>query len=173
MTPNRPAIASAGLLAVLLLLALPGSAKIARTTPPVDRIVVYKHQRKLALLAGGKEIKVYRVGLGTEPVGAKRRQGDHRTPEGVYVLDARNEQSHYYKALHISYPGPQDREFAKQHGVLTGGDIMLHGTPAEFAPPRESDPPYDWTDGCIAVRNREMDEILRMVAVGTPIEIRP
>ena len=158
---------------VLLTWTLPGLAKIARTAPAVDRIIVYKHQRKLAFMAEGKEIKVYRIGLGTEPVGAKQRQGDHRTPEGVYVLDARNDQSHYYKSLHISYPAAQDIEFARKHGVPAGGDIMLHGTPAEFAPPKESDPPYDWTDGCIAVRNREMDEVLRMVAVGTTIEIRP
>lgn len=160
-------------LTVAVALAVCGIVRAETTVSSVDRIIVYKHRRRMVLLSGGREIKSYSVALGMEPVGAKRREGDHRTPEGLYFLDARNDRSHYYKAFHISYPGPKDREFARKHRVPPGGDIMLHGTPAEFAPPEGQNTPDDWTDGCIAVRNTEMDELLQLVAVGTPIEIRP
>ena len=141
-------------------------------SPSVDRIVVYKHQRRMVLLAHGRPLKSYRVALGLDPIGAKHREGDHRTPEGTYVLDWRNDQSKYYKSLHISYPSPEDLKRAEHAGVRPGGAIMLHGTPPEFAAPK-GQKPYDWTEGCIAVTNPEMDEILKLVAVGTPIEIRP
>src|SRR5205809_236920 len=93
----------------------------------VDHLVVYKHEHRLVLLSEGKEAKSYRVALGGNPVGPKVQQGDHRTPEGFYVLDARNPNSHFYKAFHISYPNRQDVAAAKKRGVSPGGDIMLHG----------------------------------------------
>jgi murein L,D-transpeptidase YafK len=139
----------------------------------VDRVVVYKSQRKLVLLAQGKEVKSYRVALGGEPVGPKTRQGDHRTPEGSYVLDARNPNSQYYKAFHISYPNVNDRAAAKELGVSPGGDIMLHGLPKKYAWVGKSQFLHDWTDGCIAISDEEMDEIWKLVRVGTPIEIKP
>jgi murein L,D-transpeptidase YafK len=94
-----------------------------------DRLVVYKQERKLVLLSQGKELRSYKVALGSEPVGPKTRQGDHRTPEGFCVLDARNPTSHFYKAFHISYPNPKDIAAAKKLGVSPGSDIMLHGLP--------------------------------------------
>ncbi len=139
----------------------------------VDSVVVYKQQRKLVLLSKGKEVKTYRVALGGEPVGPKRQKGDHRTPEGSYVLDSRNANSHFYKAFHISYPNQQDIAAAKKLRVSPGGDIMLHGLPKEYAWVGKAHALHDWTDGCIAVTNEEMDEIWKLVRVRTPIEIKP
>jgi murein L,D-transpeptidase YafK len=154
-------------------LLLCGFALADDSTFHVDRIVVYKQQRKMVLFGHGKEIKQYRIALGEEPVGPKQREGDHRTPEGSYFLDARNAHSQFYKAYHISYPNAEDRETAKKLGMAPGGAIMLHGTPKEFLPQKVGDPPNDWTDGCIAVTNEEMDELWAVVPVGTPIEIKP
>lgn len=149
-----------------------GSVSFAEPPTPIDRIVVYKHQRQMVLLSEGRQVKVYRVALGIDPLGPKRREGDHRTPEGSYVLDARNEHSQYYKSFHISYPGPRDLARARKLGYRPGGAIMVHGTPSAFAAPIGSQPD-DWTEGCIAVTNQEMDELWKMVDVGTPIDIRP
>ena len=139
----------------------------------VDRVVVYKRERKLVLLSQGKELRSYKVALGGEPVGPKTRQGDHRTPEGSYVLDSRNPNSQFYKAFHISYPNSKDIAAAKKSGVSSGGDIMLHGLPKEYAWVGKAHVLHDWTNGCIAVTNEEMDEIWKLVRVGTPIEIKP
>ncbi len=139
----------------------------------VDRLVVYKHERKLVLISGGRELRSYRVALGGEPTGPKIRQGDHRTPEGSYVLDSRNPNSNFYKAFHISYPNPKDMAQAKKFGFSPGGEIMLHGLPKEYAFVGKAHTLHDWTDGCIAVSNEEMDEIWKLVRVGTPIDIRP
>ncbi len=139
----------------------------------VDKVVVYKHERKLVLLSQGKEIKSYRVALGGSPVGPKTRQGDHRTPEGSYELDSRNANSQFYKAFHISYPNSKDIAAAKKLGVSPGGDIMLHGLPKTYAWVGKAHTLHDWTDGCIAVSNEEMDEIWKLIRVGTPIEIKP
>jgi murein L,D-transpeptidase YafK len=107
------------------------------------------------------------------PTGPKVRQGDHRTPEGSYVLDSRNPNSHFYKAFHISYPNSKDIAAAKKLGANPGGDIMLHGLSKEYAFVGKAQGLHDWTDGCIAVSNEEMDEIWTLVRVGTPIEIKP
>jgi murein L,D-transpeptidase YafK len=144
-----------------------------KPTVVVDRLVVYKSERKLVLLTQGKEIRTYKVALGSEPVGPKTRHGDHRTPEGVYTLDSRNPNSHFYKAFHISYPNPKDIATAKKLGLSPGGDIMLHGLPKEYAWVGKAHTLRDWTDGCIAVTNEEMDELWKLVPVGTPIEIKP
>lgn len=144
-----------------------------KPTVVVDHLVVYKSERKLVLLNQGKEISSYKVALGSEPVGPKTRQGDHRTPEGVYTLDSRNSNSHFYKAFHISYPNPKDIATAKKLGVSPGGDIMLHGLPKEYAWVGKAHTLHDWTDGCVAVTNEEMDELWKLVPIGTPIEIRP
>lgn len=139
----------------------------------VDRVVVYKHEHRLVLLSRGKELRSYRVALGGEPIGPKTRQGDHRTPEGSYVLDSRNANSHFYKAFHVSYPNPMDIAAARKLGVSPGGDIMLHGLAKEYAFVGKTQALHDWTDGCVAVSNEEMDEIWKLVRVGTPIEIKP
>jgi murein L,D-transpeptidase YafK len=138
-----------------------------------DRVVVYKSERKLVLLSHGKEVRLYKVALGSEPVGPKTRHGDHRTPEGIYTVDSRNPNSHFYKAFHISYPNPTDIATAKKLGVSPGGDIMLHGLPKEYAWVGKAHALHDWTDGCVAVTNEEMDELWKLVPVGTPIEIKP
>ena len=139
----------------------------------VDRVIVYKHERRLVLLSRGKELRSYKVALGSEPVGSKTQQGDHRTPEGSYTLDSRTPDSHYYKAFHVSYPNSKDVAAARKLGVSPGGDIMLHGLPKEYAWVGKSHRLHDWTDGCIAVTNEEMDELWNLVRVGTPIEIKP
>lgn len=159
----------------LLLLAalLTSAAAQPDAQPHVDRVLVVKHDRVLRLLSGDKVIKEYKVALGGNPVGPKQRQGDHRTPEGVYVLDSRNAHSHYYKALHISYPGTADRTNAQRLHVSPGGDVYVHGLPNGYGFVGSAHRLHDWTDGCIAVTDEEMDEIWKLVPNGTPIEIRP
>jgi len=168
-TPNRMKI----FVTVILLLVSSIASFAEDSAVKVDKLVVYKHERKLVLLSHDKEVKTYRVALGGEPVGPKTRYGDHRTPEGSYVLDSRNPNSHFYKAFHISYPNATDVANAKKLGVSPGGDIMLHGLPKEYAWVGKEHTHADWTDGCIAVANEEMDELWKLVPVGTPIEIKP
>jgi murein L,D-transpeptidase YafK len=149
---------------------------LAQTTPKqlhADRVVVLKKERTLQLLSQGKVIKTYKVALGGDPVGAKARQGDHKTPEGEYVLDARNAHSQFYKSIHISYPSARDRAAARKKGVSPGGDVFVHGLPNGYGWVGAGHREKDWTDGCIAVTNQEIDEIWLAVADGTPIEIRP
>ncbi|MGA7693880.1 MAG: L,D-transpeptidase family protein [Candidatus Sulfotelmatobacter sp.] len=138
-----------------------------------DRIVVMKKKRTLELFSQGSVIKTYKVALGGDPVGPKTRQGDHKTPEGVYVLDFRNAHSQFYKSIHISYPNPHDRALARQKGVSAGGDVFVHGLPNGYGVIGAAHRLRDWTDGCIAVTNEEMDEIWKAVPDGTPIEIKP
>ena len=139
----------------------------------VDHLVVYKSQHKLVLLSRGKEVRSYKIALGADQVGPKTRQGDHRTPEGSYILDAQNPASHFYKAFHISYPNSKDTANARKLGASPGGDIMVHGLAKEYAWVGKSHALHDWTDGCIAVTNEEMDELWKWVRVGTPIDIKP
>jgi len=137
-----------------------------------DRVVVLKSERKLMLMKDGQVLKTYRVSLGANPVGPKIHQGDHKTPEGEYILDRHNSHSQYYRSIHISYPSQVDRERAHRLGLSPGGDVFMHGLPNDYKPaPNEN--PGDWTDGCIAVTDTEMDEIWRAVPDGTPIEIKP
>ena len=138
-----------------------------------DRVLVFKHQRVLRLLDNGKTIREYKVALGGSPVGPKTQQGDHKTPEGIYVLDSRNSHSQYYKSLHISYPTPRQRLEARRRGVSAGGDVFIHGLPNGYRGVGEAHRLRDWTDGCVAVTDPEMDEIWEIVRNGTPVEIRP
>lgn len=127
------------------------------------------------LLIDDQPIRSYRISLGENPVGHKQQEGDERTPEGDYLLDWRNPNSSFYKSIHVSYPNAQDRARAKQRGVDPGGMIMIHGRPnwlTSAVVAREYDG-ADWTDGCIAVTNEEMEEIWQLVADGTPIRILP
>ena len=138
-----------------------------------DRVVVLKKNRTLELMSGGKVIKSYKVALGGEPVGPKGRQGDHKTPEGLYILDSRNAHSQFHKSMHISYPNARDRRQARAQGVSPGGDVFVHGLPNGYGWAGTAHRMKDWTDGCIAVTNEEIEEIWNAVADGTPIEIQP
>jgi murein L,D-transpeptidase YafK len=138
-----------------------------------DKILVEKAKRVLTLYSGDEPIKKYRVALGKNPLGHKVREGDKKTPEGVYYVDYRNSDSRFYKALHISYPNKNDIRQARSLGISPGSHIMIHGLKKEL----EWTGPYhrvmDWTDGCIAVTNYEIQEIWDMVPDGTPVEIVP
>src|SRR3984957_8854838 len=149
------------------------AAPAAAPAPHADRVLVLKNERTLQLLRRGKVVKTYKVALGGDPVGPKTRQGDHKTPEGVYVLDFRNAHSQFYKSIHISYPNEHDRAEARRHGVSPGGDVFVHGLPNGYAAVGAAHRLKDWTDGCVAVTDEEIDEIWRTVPDGTPIEIRP
>src|SRR5579864_6206630 len=138
-----------------------------------DRVVVLKKERALQLVNQGRVIKMYKVALGGDPVGPKTRQGDHKTPEGIYVLDSRNAHSQFYKSIHISYPNATDRAAARRKDVSPGGDVFVHGLPNGYGWVGASHRLKDWTDGCVAVTNQEIDEIWQAVPNGTPIEIRP
>jgi hypothetical protein len=138
-----------------------------------DRVIVLKKERVLQLLDQGKVIRTYKVALGRVPAGPKTEQGDHKTPEGIYVLDSRNPHSRFYKSIHISYPNARDRAAARERGVSPGGDVFVHGLPNGFAWIGAAHRARDWTDGCIGVTDVEIDEIWLAVADGTPIEIRP
>ena len=138
-----------------------------------DRIVVEKAARTLSLYRDGQLLKTYRVALGRNPKGHKERQGDSRTPEGTYVIDFRKPDSRFHRALHISYPSAEDRRRARARGVHPGGDIMIHGLPNGTGAIGAAHRLRDWTDGCIAVTNEEIEEIWRLVPNGTKIEIRP
>ena len=128
-------------------------------------MLVSKKNREMVLLRGESVLRTYRIALGREPVGPKRQEGDGRTPEGRYTIDWRNAKSKYYLSLHISYPDAADVARAREAGVDPGGDIMIHGLPDGAR--REG----DWTQGCIAVTDEEMDEIWGLVGDGTPIWI--
>jgi len=161
---------------VLGVISLCGSGPAQSGTPlalHADRVLVRKKERSLELLSQGKVIKTYKVALGGDPIGPKARKGDHKTPEGIYVLDSRNSRSQFYKSIHISYPNARDRAAARHLGVSPGGDVFVHGLPNGYRLVGASHRLKDWTDGCIAVTDEEMDEIWAAVADGTPIEIRP
>jgi murein L,D-transpeptidase YafK len=141
--------------------------------PHADRIIVHKQTRTMELMHAGQVIKTYKVALGGEPVGPKTRQGDHRTPEGVYVIDSRNAQSQFHRSLHISYPSAADREHARKLGVPLGGDIYIHGLPNGYGFIGAAHRARDWTDGCIAVTDQEIEQIWLHVDNGAPVEIQP
>ncbi len=139
----------------------------------VDLIRVDKSERRMQLLRKGEVVRLYRISLGSNPAGHKQKEGDGRTPEGRYRIDWRNPRSKFYRSLHISYPNTQDRRAARLMGVSPGGAIMIHGLPNGWGWAAPFLAPLDWTDGCIAVRDSEMDEIWNAVRDGTPIEILP
>lgn len=138
-----------------------------------DRILVLKSERKLMLLSQGKVLREYRVALGFNPVGPKQQEGDGRTPEGLYVIDWRNPHSQFHLSLHVSYPTAEETARARKRGMKPGGMIMIHGLGPQAASLASVHTLTDWTNGCIAVNNQEIEEIWRLVPDGTPIEIRP
>lgn len=149
-----------------------------RAEQPITMIKVYKAKRTLELLHQDQIIKTYDMRLGFDPIGHKVKEGDGKTPEGRYMIDWRNPKSQFYKSLHISYPNAADKAKAKQLNVSPGGDVMIHGSAnnaqiKKLPKLMEYLPREDWTWGCVAVRNVDMDEIWKLVDDGTTIEIFP
>ena len=172
-------IVSRGFSAVFVLATLVSSAAADTPNPAVagpghaDYVLVDKSDRKLYLFKAGRVLREFDVSLGQMPNGPKQREGDFRTPEGKYTLDARNANSDFFLSIHVSYPDESDRARARAQGVDPGGQIMIHGWPNE---PKYDQRRYqitDWTDGCIAVSNSDMVDIWLMTRESTPIEIRP
>ncbi|HZD24766.1 MAG TPA: L,D-transpeptidase family protein [Alphaproteobacteria bacterium] len=198
---NRRSLLRCGLLAVCAALALGADAARAAPADPLtalerrveaisqrvasleepgpivplkaDVVVVEKRKRRLTLYRNGRVLHSYRIALGWQPQGRKLREGDGRTPEGTYALDWRNPDSAFHRSIHVSYPNAQDIARARRAGVAPGGQIMIHGLSPRRAPLGPAHAKRDWTEGCIAVTNREIDEIWRLVDDGTPITIRP
>jgi murein L,D-transpeptidase YafK len=138
-----------------------------------DKVVVIKSKRIMMLMRDSDILKVYRVALGKQPNGRKIKSGDQKTPEGTYILDSRKSDSKFYRAIHISYPNESDILKAKRLGCSPGGAIMIHGLPKKLEDIGKAHRLWDWTDGCIAVTNSEMEEIWEFVPDGIPIEIKP
>lgn len=155
------------LLGGVSLLASCGSRFLTYTGPEVTGIVVYKGQRKMYLMHDSEVLKSYDFELGFSPVGHKQIEGDGKTPEGLYYIDRKNPNSSYHLSVGISYPNAEDRARARAIGHSPGGDIFIHGTPREFRRQK------DWTWGCLAVTNSEIEVIYSMVNVGTPIWLYP
>lgn len=156
------------------------------------KLRLYKSERKLLLIdVNGKTVNEFSVMLGRQPIGAKQRQGDNKTPEGAYLLDSKNPKSKFYKSLHVNYPNKKDLENARIKGIKDPGDnIMIHGLPNDFGPYmdflrsvgldtladgliRQALPFIDWTQGCIAVTDKDMDIIYSLVKVPTMFFIYP
>lgn len=138
-----------------------------------DMVVVVKSESRLYLKCDGQIIGRYHVVFGPEPQGHKLQEGDGKTPEGKYVLDYKNANSDFYKSIHISYPNRADRLRAARSGVDPGGEIMIHGQKNGAGWLASISKYFNWTQGCIAVSNKAMDEIWQAVDAGTPIEIKP
>ncbi|MEM7189345.1 MAG: L,D-transpeptidase family protein [Pseudomonadota bacterium] len=150
----------------------------ARAEPPAllpqsqraDLVVIEKADRRLTLYRDGEVMQDFRIALGFAPEGDKNREGDGKTPEGTYRIDRRNDRSSFYLSLGIDYPRPDQRAAARAEGRNPGGDIFIHGQPNGYNGPAL---PYDWTAGCAAVSNAEIEQIWSRVAIGTKVEIRP
>jgi murein L,D-transpeptidase YafK len=170
-------VKAAGALLLLLLAAGAAAAQGADRPLPAgttaDLVVVDKSERTLSIFRGEKLLKTYQVALGSSPVGPKQQRGDGRTPEGTYVIDFHKRDSAFHRALHISYPNREDRERARARGVSPGGDIMIHGLPNGMGAMGRAHLLSDWTLGCIAVTNEEIEELWRAVPDGTTIRIAP
>ncbi|MCW1955900.1 MAG: L,D-transpeptidase family protein [Roseobacter sp.] len=158
-----------GLLCSALLICGCSSSKFKRYDgPPVTLVVVEKGARNLHLLNDNQVLQSYKVHLGFSPVGHKAIEGDGRTPEGTYRIDRRNPNSEFHLSIGISYPNAADIARAKAMGKSPGGDIFIHGRPKKYR-----DGTRDWTAGCIAVTDRQIEQIYAMVPNGTPIVIKP
>ena len=140
---------------------------------PADKILIEKKERRMTLLADGQIVRTYHIALGENPDGPKERQGDKKTPEGIYSIKGRNKNSRFYISLHISYPNEEDIRRAKKLGVSPGGNIMIHGLKNDFSWMGQAHTQRDWTEGCIAVTNEEIEEIEKLVPNGAIVEIRP
>ena len=159
----------AGAFLLSLLLAHAGAAEGEKA----DAVLVVKSEKRLYLLRDEQVLASYRVTFGGDPKGHKVSQGDQRTPEGAYVLDYKNAGSRYHRSIHVSYPNAADRKHAAGLGIDPGGDIMIHGQPNGWGWASLALQLFSWTDGCIALSDRDMDRVWEAVDPGTPIEIRP
>lgn len=162
----------------LLIAAMTTGTPLKAQLPSVDRravdlVVIYKSDRLLQLKSKGRVVQSYEIALGAQPRGHKLSEGDNRTPEGVYTLDWRNASSRFYRSIHISYPREDEQVTALRRGVSPGGLIMIHGLPNGRRADDMNHPNNDWTNGCVAVTNDEMDEIWSLVEDGTTIIIFP
>lgn len=137
----------------------------------VDLVKVDKSKRRMYLVSQGEVIKEYRIALGKSPRGHKQQEGDQRTPEGRYYLDDIMPSSQFYRSMSISYPNLRDKLRAQAEGVDPGGEIKVHGLKDGYDGDPQFIQSFDWTNGCIALTNQEMDEFLSLVRIGTPIEI--
>lgn len=137
----------------------------------IDLIKVDKSKRRMYLIENNEVIKEFRIALGKKPKGHKVHEGDQRTPEGRYFLDFVIEDSSFYRSIHISYPNARDVAHAMSRNLDPGGDIKIHGLKNGESRPASYVQSFDWTDGCIAISNQEMDQLLQLVEVGTPIDI--
>ena len=140
---------------------------------PVSKVLIEKRERRLTLISKDKTLKSYTIALGGSPTGRKEKKGDNKTPEGIYIIDSRNSDSRYHLSLHISYPNEMDKKRARELGVSPGGDIMIHGLKNGLSWIGDYHAELDWTKGCIAVTNEEIEEIAALVPNGTIVEIRP
>jgi murein L,D-transpeptidase YafK len=149
------------------------SRTFAQATEQADRILVLKSERRLLLMQDDEVLKSFWIALGRRPVGQKIERGDGRTPEGLYRIVGRTKDSLFYRALELSYPNEADKQRARERGVNPGGDILIHAVPDGYEPTGAGVRMIDWTNGCIAVTNADMDEIWDRVADGTWVEIKP
>lgn len=165
----------ASFIVVLLAITLitTGRSPAVPSSSTADLVRVDKSERLLTLYAQGTLMKTHRVALGPNPVGHKQQEGDGRTPEGRYVIDFHKRDSGFHRALHVSYPSAEDRAAARRRRVPPGGDIMIHGLPNGLGAIGSLHLLRDWTQGCIAVTNAEIEELWKAVPDGTPIEIVP
>ncbi|MEJ2613291.1 MAG: L,D-transpeptidase family protein [Candidatus Thiodiazotropha sp.] len=158
---------------IFLIFLLLASWVIPAQGSDIDHVLVKKSELKMYLISKGVKIKEYSIALGANPKGHKEKEGDERTPEGKYFLDYKKSDSSFYKAIHISYPNEEDKVKAKEKGVNPGGLIMIHGQKNGLGWLSWLSQNFNWTNGCVAVTNSEMDEIWNLVKAGTPIEILP
>ena len=136
-------------------------------------ILIVKHERKLYLLHDNSPLRSYRIALGLNPTGAKEREWDFRTPEGSYIIDFRQPHSHYFKALHISYPSPSDLKRSSAQHLSAGRDIFIHGEPNQPSKPDSYYKTRDWTNGCIALADEDLQDVWNLTAGRTRVEIVP
>ena len=169
----RPIVLLASLLSMLLVLFACSRERAPASIEHADRILILKSAHTLSLMTGDRILRTYKVALGRSALGPKTRQGDHKTPEGQYIIDAKKEHSKFHRALHISYPSIADRERAQKGGFDPGGNVEIHGIENGLGWIGGLHRSVDWTDGCIAVTDPEMDQIWGAVSVGTSVEIRP
>ena len=148
-------------------------SRVAIQNGPANKILIEKRKRKLTLISRDKVLKSYKIALGGNPDGPKERLGDNKTPEGTYIIDSRIKDSRYHLALHISYPSEKDKKRAKERGVSPGGNIMIHGLKNGFSWIGDFHTESDWTKGCIAVTDEEIEAIDKLVPNGTLVEIKP
>lgn len=158
---------------VLLLGLVASSGAVADASFRADTILIVKHERKLYLLRDNSPLRSYRIALGLSPTGAKEHEWDFRTPEGSYIVDFRQEHSHYFKALHISYPSTTDLKRAAAQHQRVGGDIFIHGEPNQPTKPVSYYKTRDWTNGCIALSDEDLQDLWHLTAGQTRVEIVP